>query len=140
MQQKKVQRSPKGTNPIGRSNLDDQVNGIFHKKSTVSSHHQSAPLSLRGLNGRNNALDEILGVMRALLEHSHSLPQAAGSWLLVAVRVGLDNTYFHHFASQVCLCDPGANCDVEHVTLPTRTRPQSRSFGLLRPCPAHCDI
>lgn len=109
------------TNPIGRSNLDDQLNGIFHEKSTVSSHHQSALLSLRGLDGRNNALDEILGIMRVFLEHSHPLPQAAGSRLLVAVRVGLDNTDLHHFAPQVCLYDPGANRDVEHVTLPTYT-------------------
>lgn len=109
------------TNPIGRSNLDNQLNGIFHEKSTVSSHHQSALLSLRGLDGRNNALDEILGIMRVLLEHSHSLPQAASSWLLVAVRVGLDNTDFYHFAPQVCLCDPGANRDVALVTLPTFT-------------------
>lgn len=116
--QKKSQRSPRATYPIGRSNLDDELNGIFHKKSTVSPHHQSAPLSLRGLDGRNSALDEILSIMRVLLEHRHPLPQTAGSGLLVAVRVGLDNTDFHHFAPQVCLCDPGANRDVEHVTLP----------------------
>lgn len=96
------QRSLQVTNPIGCSNLDYQMNGILHEKSPVSSHHQSAPLSLRGLDGRNNALDEILGIMRVLLEHSHPLPQAAGSWLLVAVRVGLDNTDLHHFAPQVC--------------------------------------
>lgn len=128
----KSQRSPRATNPIGRSNLDDQLNGIFHEISTVPSHHQSALQSLRGLDGRNNALDEVLGIMRVLLEHSHPLSQAACSWLLVAVRIGLDNTDFHHFAQEVCLCDPGANRDVELVTLSKYTH-SLVWFALSRP-------
>lgn len=135
----KSQGSLDTTNPTGSSNLGDQLNGIFHEKSSVSSHHQSAPLSLRGLDGRNNALDEILGIMRVLLEHSHPLPQAAGAWLLVAVRVGLDNTDFHHFAPLACLCDPGANRDVTHVTLPTYTH--AHTLGrLVCSVPSHCNI
>lgn len=84
------------TDPIGCSNLHDQLNGVFHKKPSISSHHQRGSLTLGRLDDGNNALNEVLGVVLVLLEHRHPLPQPACPGLLVRVRICLDRRYFHH--------------------------------------------
>lgn len=84
------------TDPIGSSNLNDQLNGVFHEKPSISSHHQRGSLALGRLDDGDNALNEVLGIVLVLLEHRHPLPQPARPGLLVRVRLCLDLRYFHH--------------------------------------------
>lgn len=101
------------TDPISCSNLDDQLNSVFHEEPSISSHYQGALLPLSRVNGGNDTLDEILRIMLVLLEYSHPLSQTAGSGFLVGERFGLNNRNFHHVAAAVSVCHyPGAQRDV----------------------------
>lgn len=84
------------TDPIGSSNLDNQLNGVFHEKPPITSHHQRGSLALGRLDDRDNALNEVFGIVLVLLKHRHSLPQSARPRLLVRVRLGLYCCHFHH--------------------------------------------
>lgn len=84
------------TDPVGRSDLNDQLDGVRHEKPPVPSHHQGGSLALGGLHDGQDALNEVLGIVLVLLEHRHPLPQPARPGLLVRVRLRLDRRYFHH--------------------------------------------
>lgn len=84
------------TDPVGSSDLDDQLNGVLHEKPAISPHHQRGRLALGRLHHGDDALDEVLGVVLVLLEHRHPLPQPARPGLLVRVRLRLDRRYLHH--------------------------------------------
>lgn len=84
------------TDPVGGSNLNDQLNRIFHEEPAVPSHHQGGSLALGRLDDRDNALDEVFRIVLVLLEHRHPLSQTARPGLLVRVRLGLHCRYLHH--------------------------------------------
>lgn len=83
--------------PVCCRDLDDKLNRLFHKKSSIASHNESAFLSLCRVGSRNYTLDEIFSIMLILLENSNSFPQTAGSWFLVGVSLSFDSNYFRHF-------------------------------------------
>lgn len=85
-----------GTDPVGCSDLNDQLNGVFHEKPPVSSHHQGGSLALGRLDDGDSALNEVFRIVLVLLEHRHPFPQTARPGLLVGVRFGLYGCYFHH--------------------------------------------
>lgn len=84
------------TDPVGCSNLGDQLNGVFHEEPSISPHHQRGRLALGRLDDGDNALNEVLGVVLVLLEHRHPLPQPARPGLLVRVRLRLHRRDRHH--------------------------------------------